>query len=117
MSPETPAEQRLSAETILRAPKVLLHDHLDGGLRPATVLELADSMGLRVHIGDVSTELLHSADEIMAATTAGGVTPITALDGVPIGEGDVGPWTAKIRDEYWALMDRPSPLIEPIAYN
>jgi len=26
-------------------PKVLLHDHLDGGLRPATVLELADAVG------------------------------------------------------------------------
>jgi adenosine deaminase len=30
---------------IARAPKVLLHDHLDGGLRPATVLELADAIG------------------------------------------------------------------------
>jgi adenosine deaminase len=30
---------------IRRAPKVLLHDHLDGGLRPATVLELADAVG------------------------------------------------------------------------
>jgi adenosine deaminase len=28
-------------EMIRRAPKVLLHDHLDGGLRPATVVELA----------------------------------------------------------------------------
>jgi len=27
------------------APKVLLHDHLDGGLRPATVIELADASG------------------------------------------------------------------------
>ena len=27
------------------APKVLLHDHLDGGLRPATVLELAHEVG------------------------------------------------------------------------
>ena len=27
------------------APKVLLHDHLDGGLRPATVLELAAAVG------------------------------------------------------------------------
>ncbi|NNU27939.1 adenosine deaminase [Isoptericola sediminis] len=26
-------------------PKVLLHDHLDGGLRPQTVLELADAVG------------------------------------------------------------------------
>jgi adenosine deaminase len=31
---------------VLRAlPKVLLHDHLDGGLRPTTVLELADECG------------------------------------------------------------------------
>ena len=31
---------------IRRAPKVLLHDHLDGGLRPATVIELADEQGI-----------------------------------------------------------------------
>ena len=37
----------LTAETIARAPKVLLHDHLDGGLRPQTVLELADEEGYR----------------------------------------------------------------------
>ncbi len=28
-------------ETLRAAPKVLLHDHLDGGLRPATIIELA----------------------------------------------------------------------------
>ncbi len=32
-------------ELIQRAPKVLLHDHLDGGLRPATVVELAGEYG------------------------------------------------------------------------
>jgi adenosine deaminase len=32
---------------IRRAPKVLLHDHLDGGLRPATVVELAEQTGYR----------------------------------------------------------------------
>ena len=37
----------LTAESIRRAPKVLLHDHLDGGLRPQTVLELADAHGYR----------------------------------------------------------------------
>jgi adenosine deaminase len=34
-------------ETIRSAPKVLLHDHLDGGLRPVTVIELADESGYR----------------------------------------------------------------------
>ena len=35
----------LSLETIRRAPKVLLHDHLDGGLRPRTIVELAAETG------------------------------------------------------------------------
>ena len=32
---------------ITTLPKVLLHDHLDGGLRPATVIELADEYGYK----------------------------------------------------------------------
>ncbi|MEO9325876.1 adenosine deaminase [Nocardioides sp. C4-1] len=32
-------------EQVRTAPKVLLHDHLDGGLRPATILELAAEIG------------------------------------------------------------------------
>jgi adenosine deaminase len=31
--------------TIRQAPKVLLHDHLDGGLRPATIIDLAAEIG------------------------------------------------------------------------
>ncbi|MEU8621732.1 adenosine deaminase [Streptomyces sp. NPDC048623] len=38
--PSTP-----SADQIRRAPKVLLHDHLDGGLRPGTIIELAQEQG------------------------------------------------------------------------
>lgn len=33
--------QRLDEAVIRRMPKVLLHEHLDGGLRPATIVELA----------------------------------------------------------------------------
>ena len=32
-------------DLVRRAPKVLLHDHLDGGLRPQTILELAQEQG------------------------------------------------------------------------
>ncbi|RZS36851.1 adenosine deaminase [Herbihabitans rhizosphaerae] len=35
----------VTPDTIRRAPKVLLHDHLDGGLRPGTVVELAEASG------------------------------------------------------------------------
>jgi adenosine deaminase len=37
----------LSPDTIRRAPKALLHDHLDGGLRPATIVDLAAEFGYR----------------------------------------------------------------------
>ena len=45
--PVTPAATGAPAtrEQIARAPKALLHDHLDGGLRPATVVELASEIG------------------------------------------------------------------------
>ncbi|WP_412520495.1 adenosine deaminase [Actinomadura madurae] len=36
---------RPTLEDIRRAPKVLLHDHLDGGVRPATVIDLAGESG------------------------------------------------------------------------
>jgi adenosine deaminase len=34
--------------SITALPKVSLHDHLDGGLRPQTIIELADEIGLEV---------------------------------------------------------------------
>lgn len=42
-----PDNPPLTLENIRAVPKVLLHDHLDGGLRPATVVELADAIGYR----------------------------------------------------------------------
>lgn len=36
---------RPSADLISRAPKAVLHDHLDGGLRPGTIIELARAAG------------------------------------------------------------------------
>ena len=37
----------LTLDTIRSAPKALLHDHLDGGLRPATIVDLAREYGYR----------------------------------------------------------------------
>ncbi|MBD0711094.1 MULTISPECIES: adenosine deaminase [unclassified Streptomyces] len=43
MTSQTPSIP--TADQIRRAPKVLLHDHLDGGLRPGTIIELAREQG------------------------------------------------------------------------
>jgi adenosine deaminase len=42
----------LTLDVIRRAPKVLLHEHLDGGLRPATIVELARD----INYGNLPTE-------------------------------------------------------------
>ncbi|CRY78890.1 adenosine deaminase [Nocardia farcinica] len=47
----------LTLASIRRAPKALLHDHLDGGLRPATVLELAAECGYDELPADTEAEL------------------------------------------------------------
>ncbi len=55
----------LTGETILLLPKVLLHDHLDGGLRPATIVELAGEIGHELPAPDAESLgrwFLESAD-------------------------------------------------------
>src|ERR1700760_1770865 len=53
-----------STDEIRAMPKVLLHDHLDGGLRPQTVIDLADETGY----ADLPS---HDPDELAKALTAG----------------------------------------------
>jgi len=50
-----PVEQYLmpgGGASITALPKVSLHDHLDGGLRPQTIIELADAIGMAVPATD-----------------------------------------------------------------
>jgi branched-chain amino acid aminotransferase len=50
---------------------------------------------------------VHDADEVLITSTAGGVLAITAVNGVPVGDGTIGPVTRALRDGYWRLHDDP----------
>jgi adenosine deaminase len=50
--PSRPAEPVLVTDVVRNAPKVLLHDHLDGGLRPGTVLDIAAEIGHQLPASD-----------------------------------------------------------------
>ncbi|WP_029146465.1 adenosine deaminase [Microbacterium luticocti] len=45
-------DARIGGVSLRSLPKVSLHDHLDGGLRPATIIELADAAGVAVPVTD-----------------------------------------------------------------
>jgi adenosine deaminase len=45
----------IARELVKAAPKVLLHDHLDGGLRPQTILDLASSVGHPLPVDDAES--------------------------------------------------------------
>ncbi|MGQ7787786.1 adenosine deaminase [Nesterenkonia sp. K-15-9-6] len=51
-SPETTGSTDSLLEQIRSLPKVSLHDHLDGGLRPATLIELAREAGVELPTED-----------------------------------------------------------------
>ncbi|UYO96105.1 adenosine deaminase [Microbacterium sp. M28] len=48
MSIEPTGDATLEGVSLRSLPKVSLHDHLDGAVRPATILELADEVGLEL---------------------------------------------------------------------
>ena len=61
------------------------------GVTRQAVLDLAEAAGISCAVGDYSLTQLYSADELFVTGTMGGLTPVLALDGRPIGDGKPGP--------------------------
>ena len=55
-----------TSDQIKRVPKVLLHDHLDGGLRPQTIIDIANEIGYKAlptqDAGELATWFRESCD-------------------------------------------------------
>lgn len=73
------------------------------GITRQTVIELCHKLNYDIDVCDVSSGALRKSDEVFITSTAGGVMPVTRVDGVPLGDGVPGPVYTAIHAAYWAL--------------
>ena len=71
------------------------------GITRRTVIELCSEVGAHCQPSTVTKDMASSADEIFISSSAGGIMPVTVLDGKPIANGRPGPITEKLRKLYW----------------
>jgi branched-chain amino acid aminotransferase len=86
------------------------------GVTRRTVIELARQAGQPVREGRLSDAELRRAAEVLITSTAGGIMPVTTLDGQPVGTGQPGPLTRQLRDRYWACHADPA-YATPVRYD
>ena len=77
---------------------------------------MARQDGQPVEEGALSPDDLRRAAEVLVTSTAGGVMPVTVVDGQPVGDGAPGPQTGRLRDRYWASHADPR-YATPVRYD
>ena len=80
-------------------------DNILVGITRQTIIELAEQAQLHVTEGRIQPFDLYNADEVFLTSTAGGIVPVTKLDGRTLGDGKPGPMTKELKDRYTALLE------------
>ena len=78
------------------------------GITRQTVLDLAKELNVPFQLRPISLETLKSSNEVFATSTAGGIMPITKINGLPIGRGAPGEITSKLHKTYWDKHSDPA---------
>ena len=86
------------------------------GITRQTVFDLCAEQNIPVTVGDLSVAELRAADEVFITSTAGGIMPVTRIDGEPVGSGSVGPMNRRLADLYWQKHDDPA-WSTPVVYH
>ncbi len=74
------------------------------GITRATVLEVAAELGLEGREGFYTPYDFYTADEVFMTNTVSGITPVGQIDVWPIGTGQIGPITQRLRDRYEQML-------------
>jgi len=70
------------------------------GITRANVMEMARDLGLAVEERRIPRSELYHADEVFLCGTGAGIVAVGEVDGRRVGDGDVGPTTKQIMEQY-----------------
>ena len=74
------------------------------GITRETIFEMATDWGYEVQKTNLTKYDLYTADEVFLCSSAGGVFPVTEIDGVKIGDGTVGSISKRVIDAYEKIL-------------
>ena len=86
------------------------------GITRRTVMELASEIGIPHERRSIPADEMRRAEEAFVTSTAGGIMPVTRVDGRALGDGAPGPVTSRLRDAYWDLHRDPR-YATPVRYD
>lgn len=78
------------------------------GITRQSALDLCRELGAHARVATLSADELRNAEEVFITSTAGGIMPVTRVDGKPIGDGLPGGFTKRIVELYWAKHSDPA---------
>lgn len=76
------------------------------GITRKTVMEIAQEMGLKVEVRNISLTEFINADEVFICGTVGEIAPVCEIDGKSIGTVVPGSFTAKLSEAYRARTEK-----------
>ena len=76
------------------------------GVTRSSVLPVAAAEGLAIEERTYTLAEAMAADEAFITGASSYVEPVGAIDGVPVGDGGVGPWSRRLRAAYLAAVRR-----------
>jgi branched-chain amino acid aminotransferase len=86
------------------------------GITRRTVMELASELGIPLEQRAIPAGEMRRAEEAFVTSTAGGIIPVTEVDGKAVGGGKPGPVTLRLREAYWELHRNPR-FSTPVRYD
>ncbi|MFK4484932.1 aminotransferase class IV [Bradyrhizobium sp. USDA 336] len=91
-------------------------DGVLSGITRQTIIEIVREDGLPIDERAVPAHELRSADEVFISSTAGGVMPVTRIEGRPVGSGKPGSAYESVHRRYWSLHES-AQFTVPVGYR